>query len=264
MQRILRLCKLSAPQGGSSELEPKNLNQSSQQNLDGIDSPTGQHSIHYNEMDEEELCDHVHHSNRAPWLRALVLGANDGLVSISALMMGMAAGNSNMHVIRLSGLAGLIAGALSMAVGEYVSVSSQRDAEKADIKKEIEEQLKGPAAQARELEELAQIYVARGVPYDLAKQVAIILTEKDVIRAHARDELGIDLDDLANPWQAAVVSAVCFSAGAAIPFLSAAFLPGKVAQIVAITISATLGLYVVWTAVLFRRNACVVFVTENS
>lgn len=228
--------------GGTSELEPKNLNQSSQQNLGGIDSPTGQHSMRYDEMDEEELCEHVHHSNRAPWLRALVLGANDGLVSISALMMGMAAGNSNMHVIRLSGLAGLIAGALSMAVGEYVSVSSQRDAEKADIKKEIEEQLKGPAAQARELEELTQIYVARGVPYDLAKQVAIVLTEKDVIRAHARDELGIDLDDLANPWQAAIVSAICFSSGAAIPFLSAAFLSGKVAQIVAITISATIGL----------------------
>lgn len=241
---ILTLCLSCAPQGSS---EPERLgtkNQTSQQSLGGMDSPTGQHSMIYNEMDEEEFCEHVHHSNRAPWLRALVLGANDGLVSISALMMGMAAGNSNQHVIKLSGLAGLIAGALSMAVGEYVSVSSQRDAEKADIKKEIEEQLKGPEAQARELEELAQIYVARGVPYDLAKQVAVVLTEKDVIRAHARDELGIDLDDLANPWQAAIVSAICFSTGAAIPFLSAAFLSGQVAQIVAIIISATFGLCV--------------------
>jgi len=227
-------------------LEPVRLEteNQTQQCLSGIDSPTGQHNMHYHQTDDEEFCEHVHHSNRSPWLRALVLGANDGLVSISALMMGMAAGNSSEHVIRLSGLAGLIAGALSMAVGEYVSVSSQRDAEKADIKKEIEEQLKGPAAQARELEELTQIYVTRGVPYELSKQVALILTEKDVIRAHARDELGIDLDDLANPWQAAIVSAICFSAGAAIPFLSAAFLPGQVARIVAIIISATLGLYV--------------------
>ena len=101
---------------------------------------------------DEEYCDHEHFSNRAPWLRAMVLGANDGLVSVAALMMGVAAGNDDLHFLRLSGVAGLIAGALSMAVGEYVSVSSQRDAEKADIDKEIQEQLKGPEARARELE----------------------------------------------------------------------------------------------------------------
>jgi len=104
------------------------------------------------EEEEDEYCDHEHFSNRAPWLRAMVLGANDGLVSVAALMMGVAAGNDDLHFLRLSGVAGLIAGALSMAVGEYVSVSSQRDAEKADIDKEIQEQLKGPEAQARELE----------------------------------------------------------------------------------------------------------------
>lgn len=190
----------------------------------------------------DEYCDHVHHSNRAPWLRALVLGANDGLVSVAALMMGVGGGNSDLAVLRLSGVAGLMAGALSMAVGEYVSVSSQRDAEKADIKKEIEEQLKGPEAQARELEELTQIYVSRGIPYDLSKQVAVVLTESDVIRAHARDELGIDLDDLANPIQAAIVSAISFSGGAAIPLLSAIFLQTSMARLIAVLISTTFGL----------------------
>lgn len=197
------------------------------------------------EEEEEELCDHVHHSNRSPWLRALVLGANDGLVSVASLMMGVGAGNADLKVLRLSGVAGLIAGALSMAMGEYVSVSSQRDSEKADIKKEIEEQLKGPAAQARELEELAQIYVSRGIPYDLAKQVAVILTERDVIRAHARDELGIDIDDLSNPWQAAIVSGLCFSAGAAMPLLSASFITDRTIRLVVLALATTVGLYVV-------------------
>ncbi|KAL4428681.1 hypothetical protein ABPG77_009787 [Micractinium sp. CCAP 211/92] len=173
--------------------------------------------------EEDELCDHVHHSNRAPWLRALVLGANDGLVSTAALMMGVGGGTADLATLRLAGVAGMVGGALSMAVGEYISVSSQRDAEKADIEKERQEQLKGPEAQARELEELAQIYVGRGLPYDLARQVAEVLTEKDVIRAHARDELGIDIDELANPLQAAIVSALCFTVGAALPLLSAAW-----------------------------------------
>jgi vacuolar iron transporter family protein len=195
-------------------------------------------------IDVDEYCDHEHFSNRAPWLRAMVLGANDGLVSVAALLMGVAAGNEDLHFLRLSGVAGLIAGALSMAVGEYVSVSSQRDAEKADIKKEIEEQLKGPEARARELEELAQIYVSRGIPYHLAFQVAHHLTEKDVIRAHARDELGIDIDDMANPWQAAGVSFLCFAAGAAIPLLSGAFLAQQWARIVSILVCTTAGLVI--------------------
>lgn len=196
------------------------------------------------EIQDDEYCDHVHHSNRAPWLRALVLGANDGLVSTAALIMGVGAGSADLFVLRLSGVAGLISGALSMAVGEYVSVSSQRDAEHADIQKEIIEQLKGPEAQARELEELAQIYESRGVPPDLARQVAVALTEKDVIRAHARDELGIDIDELANPIQAAVVSALTFTCGAAIPLLSACFIAIQSYRLLAIALSTTAGLYV--------------------
>lgn len=194
------------------------------------------------EAEDDELCDHTHHSNRAPWLRALVLGANDGLVSIASLMMGVGGGTSDLATMRLAGVAGLVGGALSMAVGEYISVSSQRDAEKADIEKEREEQLKGPVAQARELEELAQIYVARGLPYSLARQVAEVLTEKDVIRAHARDELGIDIDELANPLQAAVVSAICFTVGAAVPLLSSAWIVDPNVRLGALAGATTLGL----------------------
>ena len=190
----------------------------------------------------DELCDHTHHSNRAPWLRALVLGANDGLVSVAALLMGVGSGSTDLAVLRLSGIAALISGALSMAAGEYVSVSSQKDAEKADIEKEILEQLKGPEAQLRELDELTQIYVDRGVPADLARQVAVALTEKDVIRAHARDELGIDIDELSNPLQAAVVSALCFAFGAALPLLSAIFLNNPTNRLIAIALSTTVGL----------------------
>lgn len=134
-----------------------------------------------------ELCHHVHHSDRAPWLRAMILGASDGLVSVSSLMLGVAAGSSEQSIMVLSGVAGLVGGALSMAVGEYISVSSQRDAEQADIEKERQEQAKGPEAQARELDELTEIYQARGLSYELARRVAEELTSKDVIRAHARD-----------------------------------------------------------------------------
>ena len=192
------------------------------------------------ELDEYD--EHVHHSNRAPWLRALVLGANDGLVSVAALLMGVGSGSTDLSVLRLSGVAALIAGALSMAAGEYVSVASQRDAEQADIDKEILEQLKGPEAQARELEELTLIYVDRGVPQELAKQVAVALTEQDVIRAHARDELGIDMDTMANPLQAAVVSAFSFCFGAMLPLLSGIFISSSTWRLVAIALSTTAGL----------------------
>lgn len=213
---------------------------------DGGSAPdmSTQTNIDDDEDEDEEYCDHEHFSNRAPWLRAMVLGANDGLVSVAALMMGVAGGNADLSVLRLSGVAGLIAGALSMAVGEFVSVSSQRDAEHADIKKEIEEQLKGPEAQARELEELAQIYVSRGVPYHLAFQVAHHLTQTDVIRAHARDELGIDIDDMANPWQAAGVSFICFGIGATIPLVAGAFLAEQWARILSILLATTGGLVI--------------------
>jgi VIT1/CCC1 family predicted Fe2+/Mn2+ transporter len=186
----------------------------------------------------EEDDEHEHFSHRAPWLRAFVLGANDGLVSVASLMLGVGAAASDLHAMRVSGVAGLVAGALSMAVGEYISVSSQRDAEEADVEKERLEQLKGPEAQAREFEELVGIYMARGLSEPLAREVARELTEKDVIRAHARDELGIDLDEMANPLQASVASAAAFSVGAGVPLLAGAFVPGsaeRIGAVVAVT-----------------------------
>lgn len=169
---------------------------------------------------------HMHFSHRAAWLRAAVLGANDGLVSTSALMMGVAGGDADLRVMQLAGVAGLVAGALSMACGEFISVSSQKDAEKADIEKERLEQLKGPEARARELEELVAIYAGRGLSEATARQVARELSAgdvHDVVRAHARDELGIDVDALANPLQASLASAASFVVGAAIPLLAGAF-----------------------------------------
>ncbi|KAF6265570.1 Ccc1 family [Scenedesmus sp. NREL 46B-D3] len=174
----------------------------------------------------------AHH--RAPWLRAFVLGANDGLVSTASLMLGVGAGADSLHAMQLAGIAGLVAGALSMAAGEYISVSSQKDAEEADIEKERQEQLKGPEARQREFEELVQIYVDRGLSEPLARAVAQELTDKDVLRAHARDELGIDLDELANPLQASWTSAVAFSMGAGLPLLAGAFIAVWRIRIVAV------------------------------
>ncbi|KAI8475047.1 MAG: Ccc1 family [Monoraphidium minutum] len=186
--------------------------------------------------------EHEHYSHRAPWLRAMVLGANDGLVSVASLMMGIGGANDDLRAMQLAGVAGLVGGALSMACGEYISVSSQRDTEEADIEKERQEQIKGPAARAREFEELVAIYMSRGLSEPLARQVAHELTEKDVIRAHARDELGIDLDDLANPLQASVASALAFSFGAAIPLLTGAFLHDSYIRLLAVCGAATFGL----------------------
>ena len=131
------------------------------------------------------------------------------------------------------------------AAGEYISVSSQRDAEEADIEKERLEQQKGPEARRRELEELAGIYMARGVSEGLAWQVARELTEKDVIRAHARDELGIDLDALANPWQASAASAGAFSVGAGIPLLAGCFIADRARRIGAVAAATTVVLIVI-------------------
>ncbi|KAJ7539451.1 hypothetical protein O6H91_11G093600 [Diphasiastrum complanatum] len=167
---------------------------------------------------------HFHYSQRSSWLRAMILGANDGLVSVASLMIGVGAVKYNMKEIILSGLAGLVAGACSMAIGEYISVFSQRDTELADLEKEKQEHQDGPDAPARELEELTQIYVRRGLSYYLAKQVAVELSRGDVIKAHARDELGIDVDTLANPLQAAAASAFSFTFGATVPLLSGAFI----------------------------------------
>ncbi|KAK2075655.1 hypothetical protein QBZ16_001763 [Prototheca wickerhamii] len=193
----------------------------------------------------DDECIHKHHSNRAPWLRALVLGANDGLVSVASLLMGVGAGSTSLTTLRLSGIAGLVGGALSMGVGEYISVSSQRDAELADIEVERREQLKGPDARRREQRELAEIYVARGLPPALADEVATVLSDRhvdDVVRTHARDELGIDVDELAQPFQAALISVLCFTAGGGLPLLSACFIADPRIRLYSIAIATTIGL----------------------
>jgi len=186
--------------------------------------------------------EHVHYSHRAPWLRAFILGANDGLVSVASIMLGIGGGSEELSAMRLAGLAGWIAGALSMACGEYISVAGQRDTEEADIEKERQMQARGPEAQKHELEELTQIYVNRGLSPGLARQVAEELTAVDVIRAHARDELGIDLDDMANPMQAAVVSCAAFTLGALVPLLAGAFLADWQMRVIAVFVASTIGL----------------------
>jgi VIT1/CCC1 family predicted Fe2+/Mn2+ transporter len=153
----------------------------------------------------------VHLSHRSNWLRAAVLGANDGLVSTASLILGVAASGASRSAIVTAGIAGLMAGALSMAAGEYVSVSSQRDAEEADLRLEQRELSADPAG---ELRELAGIYERRGVSADLALQVAQALTTRNPLEAHARDELGLAEERLARPLQAAWASALSFSAGA--------------------------------------------------
>lgn len=163
-----------------------------------------------------------HKSQNAGWLRAAVLGANDGLLSTSSLVVGIAASQQGRDAILLAGIAGMAAGALSMAAGEYVSVASQADAEEADLKKETAELRDFPEA---ELEELTQIYRARGLSADLAGQVARQLTAHNALEAHARDELGIYEATRARPLQAALASAAAFAAGALPPVLLALLLP---------------------------------------
>jgi vacuolar iron transporter family protein len=158
-----------------------------------------------------------HRSQRAPWLRAAVLGANDGILSTAALVVGVAAAGSGRTEVLVAGLAAIVAGALSMAVGEFVSVSSQRDAEDADLAIEAEALKTQPRA---ELHELTRIYVDRGVEPGLARLVAEQLMAKDELGAHARDELGITELAQARPWQAAWTSAVSFTAGAIWPVLA--------------------------------------------
>ncbi|MEJ5256521.1 MAG: VIT family protein [Acidimicrobiales bacterium] len=155
-----------------------------------------------------------HRSHRAGWLRAAVLGANDGIVSTASLVLGVAAADSDRAAILTAGMAGLVAGALSMAVGEYVSVSSQRDIERADIAKEMHELATTPD---RELAELAAIYRHKGLSPELARQVAEELSKGDVLEVHLREELGITEETRARPLQAAVVSAFSFAAGASLP-----------------------------------------------
>jgi len=170
---------------------------------------------------------HVHYSQRAPWLRAAILGLNDGLVSTSSTMLGVGGGSSESKAMFIAGVAALVAGSLAMACGEYVSVSSQKDAEKADLAKEREEHLKGPLHRQKELEELRNIYIEKGLTPELATEVAQQLTTDnidDVVKIHARDELGINVNSLANPLQAGIVSAFTFFSGGIIPFLSCSFI----------------------------------------
>jgi VIT1/CCC1 family predicted Fe2+/Mn2+ transporter len=159
----------------------------------------------------------VHRSQRAGWLRAAVLGADDAIVSTASLMMGVAASAASRGEILIAGVAGLVAGSMSMAVGEFVSVSSQRDAEQADIEIEKRELERQPQA---ELNELAMIYVQRGLNRDLALQVAQQLSEHDRLAAHLRDELGIDSRSLARPLQAAWISALSFGSFATVPIVA--------------------------------------------
>lgn len=160
---------------------------------------------------------------RVGWLRAAVLGANDGIVSTASLVVGVAAAATGRTEILVAGVAGLVAGAMSMAAGEYVSVSSQADTEKADLARERGELANDPAA---ELDELTGIYVKRGLQPELARQVAAQLSAGDVLAAHARDELGISEAMSARPIQAALTSAATFAVGAALPVMMVVVSPG--------------------------------------
>lgn len=172
-----------------------------------------------NEIDSYLDNHYIHKSN---WLRAAVLGANDGILSISSIAIGVAAASEFREPVVLATLAGLVAGALSMAAGEYVSVSSQTDVEKADIEREKLELKEMPEI---ELQRLTDIYIERGLKKETALQVAMELTEHDALGAHVRDELGINEISQANPLQAALASGGSFIVGGALPFLVTLFLP---------------------------------------
>ncbi|HRQ64539.1 MAG TPA: VIT family protein [Xanthomonadaceae bacterium] len=163
-----------------------------------------------------------HRTERIGWLRAAVLGANDGIVSTASLVLGVAAAGADSKAVMVAGVAGLVAGAMSMAAGEYVSVSSQSDTERADLARERKELANAPQ---QEQAELAEIYVRRGLSPELASTVAIQLMKQDALGAHARDELGISEVSTARPIQAAFASAGTFSVGAALPLLVVLLLP---------------------------------------
>jgi len=163
-----------------------------------------------------------HLIERIGWLRAAVLGANDGIISTASLMIGVAAASTSSNEMLVAGVAGLVAGAMSMAAGEYVSVSSQADTEAADLEREQRELIQDPAA---ELDELTSIYIGRGVSPELARRVAEQMTANDVLAAHARDELGLVAHIVARPTQAALTSAATFAVGAALPLAIAIFSP---------------------------------------
>jgi vacuolar iron transporter family protein len=181
-------------------------------------------------MESGMAMDEQHVVERVGWLRAAVLGANDGIVSTASLIAGVASADSSQKAILIAGVAGLVAGALSMAAGEYVSVSSQRDAENADLARERRELVEQPDF---ELQELADIYAGRGVEPSLARQVAQQLMAHDALGVHAREELGISELTTARPITAALASAASFAVGAAVPVLVALFSPeGRVTWLV--------------------------------
>ena len=176
----------------------------------------------------------AHLSRRSNWLRAAVLGANDGIVSTASLVLGVAAAGASRTAILTAGISGWVAGAMSMAAGEYVSVSSQRDAENADLRLEERELRDDPTG---ELHELAGIYEERGLEPPLAAEVAEALTQRDALAAHARDELGLDEERLARPFQAAWASAASFSVGAIVPLLAVALTPASARKLVAVAVT---------------------------
>ena len=179
-----------------------------------------------------------HYSSRNNWLRAGVLGANDGLISTASLLMGLVAGGTDGRTLVLSGIAALVAGAVSMSAGEYVSVSSQSDTERADLAKERQELDRNPET---ELRELTSIYESRGLDHALARQVAEALTRHDDLQAHARDEIGLSETIDTNPLQAAWASALAFICGAILPVLVVVLLPVYV-MLPALAISSLAGL----------------------
>jgi VIT1/CCC1 family predicted Fe2+/Mn2+ transporter len=181
-----------------------------------------------------------HRSHRIGWLRAAVLGANDGVVSVSSLVVGVAASGVGKGNLMLTGIAGLVAGALSMAAGEYISVQSQADTENADLARERRELAQVPES---ELEELTAIYVERGLTESLAKEVAVQLTAKDALGTHARDELGITETLMARPVQASLSSAAAFAVGAVVPIIACAVAPtASVSLVTSLATVATLAL----------------------
>jgi len=184
----------------------------------------------------------AHRVHRGAWLRAAVLGADDGIVSVSGLMVGIAGSGAGRSALLTGGLAGLIAGALSMAAGEYVSVGAQRDSERSDLEREAAELDHFPDA---ELRELTEIYVKRGLDRELARRVAQQLHDHDALGAHVRDELGLDPRNLADPRRAAAVSALSFALGAALPLGVSAIVDGVhvwLIVVVALAALAVLGL----------------------
>lgn len=182
----------------------------------------------------------THRSDRVGWLRAAVLGANDGIISIAGLLVGVAATGASTGAVLGSGVAGVVAGAMSMAAGEYVSVQSQADTERADIAKETRELAEEPE---HELQELTHIYIKRGLTPELAAQVAVQLTAHDALGAHKRDELGITDTLSARPLQAALASAAAFGVGALLPIAAVLLAPaGRIEMVTfAVTLAALLG-----------------------